>query len=56
VTHERPIQIRGISYRKVGKKMVAIEYAYMAERATIFDQELVAWAERRAAALKPRAA
>jgi len=49
-----PILIRGISYRKVGKKIVPIEYAYMAARSTIFDADLILFAEKRALAISEK--
>ena len=39
-----------------GKEVFSYGDLYMARRSTLFDQELVAWGERHAAELKPRAA
>ena len=46
-----PTLIRGLSYRKVGKKIVEYRYAYMAARSTLFDEQLIEWARRRDAEL-----
>jgi hypothetical protein len=51
-----PTLIRGSSTRMIDKKPVAIDYAYMARRSTIFDEYLVARAERRAAELNRKRA
>jgi hypothetical protein len=48
--------IRGASYRKAGKKLVKLEYAYLAAPATIFDEQLIEWANRREAELKAKRA
>jgi len=42
-----PTLIRGSSERKVNGKMVTLRYAYTARACTIWDAELIAWAERR---------
>ena len=47
--------IRGTFVEKVvdGREVLG-EYAYMASRATIFDQDLVNWANKREAELKAK--
>ena len=48
-----PILIRGVFRTMVdGKKVFHYGDLYMAARATLFDADLIAWAERRAAELK----
>jgi hypothetical protein len=47
-----PTLVRGSSTRLVDGKPVAIDYAYTARRSTIFDEQLIAAAERRAAESK----
>lgn len=54
---EKPELIRGVFYTfegPAGERAVRHEYAYMAARATIFDQELVNFANRRDAELKAK--
>jgi hypothetical protein len=48
-----PEMVRGVFRAMVdGKEVFHYGDLYMAARATIFDAELIAWAERRAAELK----
>jgi len=47
-----PTLIRGSYTVKLNGKDVVREYAYTAVRSTLFDADLIAWAEHRAAELK----
>ena len=51
-----PLMVSGTFIRTVNGIEVVSGYAYMAHRSTIWDQELVNWANRRDAELKRRAA
>lgn len=51
---ELPVLISVESGKQVGKKWVTIRYAYMARAATIHDQDLVNWANRREAWMKEK--
>ncbi len=44
--------VRGSSERIIDGRPTRIDYAYVARRATIFDDELIAWADARARKLK----
>jgi len=50
------ILITGQSVKIVDGKSVVIRYAYMARKATRWDQQLVTWAEKKAAWLADRKA
>lgn len=47
-----PTLVRGSSQRKVNGKVETLAYSYMARAATIWDEALIAWAERREAELR----
>ena len=49
-----PTLIIGSSTRKVDGKLVTLHYSYMAARSTLFDEQLIHFAERRDAELKRR--
>ena len=50
-----PTLILGSSTRKVNGKLVTLHYSYMAARSTIFDEQLIRDAERRAELRRKRA-
>lgn len=51
-----PVMVSGTFTHTVNGVEVVSGYAYMARRATIWDAELVAWADRRDVELKRRRA
>lgn len=51
---ESPTLIRTEVGRLEGKKWITTSYAYMAKRATIFDEQLIHWAEAREKWLKEK--
>lgn len=51
---ESPILITGETAHFVDKKWVMVRYGYMARRATIFDEQLIHWANERDKWLKEK--
>lgn len=51
---QAPLMVSGTFTRTVNGVEVVSGYAYMAQRSTIFDHELVAWANRREAEIRAK--